>query len=151
LLSFQLSRSAAILRTEGFVTNVREAGHSTPSDESAVLSRLTPHLREPIVWTRPGSPLDLQSDMNGTVVLQAVSDLGADDQSRMLRWLGGSGNRAQTICTTTTPLFPLVVRGLFDETLYYRLNSILWRIDDSQAPTADSQGVLRAGAASAPA
>jgi hypothetical protein len=27
------------------------------------------------------------------------------------------------------PLFPLVVRGLFDEALYYRLNVVLLRID----------------------
>lgn len=34
----------------------------------------------------------------------------------------------QVICSTTTSLFPLVARGLFDETLYHRLNVVTVRI-----------------------
>ena len=108
-----------------------------PEATAAALSLLRPHLREPIVRTLPGVPLDLERGMNGTVVLEAVSELGAEDQSRMLRWLDETNDRAQTISTTTTPLFPLVVRGLFDEGLYYRLNSVLLRVEAGQ-PAASS-------------
>ena len=44
----------------------------------------------------------------------------SNEQAALLRWL--EGDRKQVVCTTAQPLFPLVDRGLFDETLYYRLN-----------------------------
>ena len=46
----------------------------------------------------------------------------------MMRWLDDTTGSVQTISLTTMPLFPLVVRGLFAEALYYRLNSVLLRV-----------------------
>ena len=99
----------------------------------AVLVSLEPYLREPIVRTRPGS-LELGPPSTGTVVLEAVAELDREDQSRMMRWLDDTIGSVQTISLTTMPLFPLVVRGLFAEALYYRLNSVLLRVR-SDPPT----------------
>jgi hypothetical protein len=93
----------------------------------AIVALLEPYLRGPIVRTRPGA-FELELPPTGTVVLEAVSELDGDDQSRMMRWLDDTNGCVQTISITTMPLFPLVVRGLFTEALYYRLNSILLRV-----------------------
>ena len=93
----------------------------------AFVALLAPDLREPIAWTRPGA-LDFEPGRTGTVVLEAVSELDRGEQSKMFRWLDDTGDRVQIIGMTTTPLFPLVVRGRFDEALYYRLNSVLLRV-----------------------
>jgi len=53
--------------------------------------------------------------------------LNAGEQTRLRRWLDESP-RARILSKASTPLFSQVVRGLFDESLYYRLNVILLRI-----------------------
>ena len=93
----------------------------------AFVALFAPDLRKPIAWMRPGA-LEFEPGCTGTVVLEAVSELDRGEQSKMFRWLDETGKRVQTICMTTTPLFPLVVRGRFNEALYYRLNSVLLRV-----------------------
>ena len=59
------------------------------------------------------------------------------EQDRILGWLDDPHSRTQVVCTTTEPLFPLVVRGLFDETLY-RLNVILLQLIGVDFPAQQS-------------
>ena len=55
--------------------------------------------------------------------------MSRQEQAELLRWLENSTDRKQVVSTTVQPLFPLVDRGLFDETLYYRLNVMLLSVD----------------------
>ena len=61
----------------------------------------------------------------GAVILQDVDRLNAAEQTRVLAWLAGASRHTRIVSTTELPLFPLVARGLFDATLYYRLNMLL--------------------------
>lgn len=96
-----------------------------------LLSLLRPYLRTPAVWTRAPAPLDIRTQICGSLVLQNVGALDQPEQSALLRWL--DGERRQVVSTTVHPLFPLVARGLFDEGLYYRLNTTLIRLDSTGA------------------
>jgi len=92
------------------------------------LGMLKPYLREPLQWTRPGSQLDFGGNQNGALVLPDVDMLDKEQQGRLNRWLQGPHPQRQIVSMATTPLFPLVERGLFDPALYYRLNMILFRV-----------------------
>jgi hypothetical protein len=98
------------------------------SATNAVLGLLEPHIRGPIVWNGPQTPLNLPGGELGGLILRGVADLSAGDQTRLLAWLGGPGSRTQIVSTTERPLFALVARKLFDETLYYRLNVVLLHV-----------------------
>ncbi len=93
-----------------------------------VLSLLKPHLRSPVVWTGSESPLEFPSGPCGALVLRDVTALGRQEQLRLLAWLNTPRDRKQVVSTTAHPLFPWVVRGHFDEALYYRLNVIRLRV-----------------------
>ena len=93
-----------------------------------VLTLLAPFLREPVTWKRRGVPLQLPSDECGALVLQNIAGLDRPDQARLLAWLTDSTH--QVVSTTAYPLFPLVSCGVFDETLYYRLNVVRFSLDE---------------------
>ena len=103
---------------------------------NATLLLLQPHLRQPVAWSQPQTPLQLPSRDAGAFVLRDVAALSASDQARLLEW-GGSRSNTQIVSTTEGSLFALVVRGLFDATLYYRLNVMLLRVG-SITPAASS-------------
>lgn len=69
----------------------------------------------------------LDAEPGGTLVMEDVAALDAGEQTRLRHWLDESP-RARIVSTASIPLFSQVVRGLFDESLYYRLNVILLRI-----------------------
>ena len=104
-----------------------------PARTEAVLHLLKPHLGEPVTLKRSGAPLDLHTVKRGAVVVRDIAACGRPEQDRILRWLDDPQSRPQVVCTTIEPLFPLVARGLFDETLYYRLNVILLQLTRSAA------------------
>jgi hypothetical protein len=106
--------------------NVLLEGSLSATD--AVLRLLPPHIRGATVWNGAHTPLNLPSGQIGGLILRGVADLSAEDQTRLLVWLDGPGSRTQIVSTTERPVFALVARGLFDETLYYRLNVMLLRI-----------------------
>jgi hypothetical protein len=109
-----------------------------PACTEAVLHLLKPYLGEPVTLKRSGAPLELQASMRGALVVHDVSSFSRPEQDRMLGWLDGLDSRTQVVCTTTEPLFPLVARGLFHETLYYRLNVILLQLTRSPDRTVRS-------------
>ncbi len=102
--------------------------HATES----LLLLLQPSLRAPTIWKRAPTPLELPTDESGALVLRNLSALERDEQAALLRWL--DTDRVQVVSTTVDPLFPLIAQGLFDEALYYRLNTTLMRIDSTGAP-----------------
>ena len=94
-----------------------------------LLLLLQPSLRTPAIWKRAPMPLELPTDECGALVLQNVCALDRHEQAALSRWLDAS--RKQVVATTVDSLFQLVARGLFDEALYYRLNTTLMRIDST--------------------
>jgi hypothetical protein len=76
-------------------------------------------------------PLEFPTGECGALVVRNASALTSDEQAALSKWL--DGHRRQVVATTEHPLFPLIAEGLFDETLYYRLNVVLLRIDSTGA------------------
>jgi len=72
----------------------------------------------------PGDTLVLPRGGEATLVLHDVGGLVGDEQTRILRWLDESHGRIRIVSTNTQPLWPRVTSGAFDETLYYRLNTV---------------------------
>jgi hypothetical protein len=95
----------------------------------AVLRLLEPRLCEPVAWKQPHAPFALPSGECGALVVQDIGALNSEEQAQLLAWLDDPSRRTQVVTTAATPLFPLVVRGLFNATLYYRLNVMLLQFD----------------------
>ena len=90
-----------------------------------VLDRLLPDLSEPIVSWCPGNRLVLPPVAQAkTLILHDVGSLVFEDQTRLLDWLERADGRTQVVSTCATSLLPLVHTGMFNATLYYRLNTV---------------------------
>jgi Sigma-54 interaction domain len=89
---------------------------------------LRSQLARPIVRVRSHMPLALPpADQVGTVILEDVDRLDTAAQVYVLEWLERAVPRVRMISTSTLPVRPMVVTGVFDETLYYRLNVLYVR------------------------
>ena len=97
----------------------------------AVVQRLLPHLRKPVVSIQPRAAFSLPTMEIGTVILKEVATLTMQEQTLLLEWLNTASPRPQLISTSRQPLFPRVERRLFAEALYYRLNVIRMQVDSS--------------------
>ena len=93
------------------------------SNLERVLHALTPFTAAPTVSCRAGQ-LSLPHRLIGTLVLRAVEQLTRDEQELMFGWMSGLPIRPQIITTASIPLFPLVIRRQFSDTLFYRLNEM---------------------------
>jgi hypothetical protein len=80
---------------------------------------------EPVLTWDPGEPLVLPIAEGGTILLRNVGAMALQDQQRLLQWLNAAMGRTQVISTTARPLMGQVLAGDFDDTLYYRLNTVL--------------------------
>lgn len=105
--------------------NVLLEGRHEKTDEAVL--RLLPHLRQPILYRKPGEEFTFVSE--GSVILRDVDRLCKSDQTRLHEWLDHKPDSIQTVATTESPLFSLVQRGQFERDLYYHLNVILLRLD----------------------
>jgi Sigma-54 interaction domain len=94
----------------------------------AVLRLLQPHLPEPVIRRGHGSPLQLPGGDVGGLILEEVSDLSGEEQTRLLAWID-CRSQTQIVSTTARPLFARVAQGFFDASLYYRLNVIRVEVD----------------------
>jgi hypothetical protein len=65
----------------------------------------------------------------GSMVLRDVDFLTPREQLRLFEWLATS-NRTQVVSTASAPLLPLVEAGVFDDALYYRLNTVYIDLSD---------------------
>ena len=104
-------------------TNVLVVGNSEAT--RIVVDMLRLDLRGPIARWRAGQPLDLPTPARAaTLVLENVSRLTTDEQFRVLRWLDDVRGTIRVVSTTSEPLWPRVQVGVFNEVLYYRLNTV---------------------------
>lgn len=69
-------------------------------------------------------PLPPASAPAGTVVIRDVDALTPEQQRRLLDWLDSAPSGTQVVSTASAPLLPLVETGAFNDTLYYRLNTV---------------------------
>jgi hypothetical protein len=79
---------------------------------------------EPVLTWEPGEPLVLPFAEGGTILLRNVGAMALDDQQRLLQWLNAAMGRTQVISTTARSLMGQVLAGDFNDTLYYRLNTV---------------------------
>ena len=109
----------------------------------AVLHLLKQYLDKPITLNQSGAPLELRSSKGGALIMRDIGSFSGAEQDRILAWLDDPTSRGQVVCTTTEPLFLLVERGLFDATLYYRLNIIMLQLTrrEIQRETPDERPV----------
>jgi sigma-54-interacting transcriptional regulator len=97
----------------------------SPGATRIVIEMLWLELREPIRTWRPGEPLELPAvGRASTLVLHDVHELTRDDQSRVIRWLDHTSGRIRVVSTTQVALWPRVKAGVFNDGLYYRLNTV---------------------------
>jgi len=79
----------------------------------------------PVVNWRAGDRVVLpRFPASGTLVLEEVDALSRVDQQRLFRWLQNAIGKVQVVSTTQLPLFQLVERGMFLDTLFYQLNVV---------------------------
>ena len=96
------------------------------AETHALLLLLQPHIGQPVLWRRPHARLEFSGRDAGALILEDVSTLTTEDQTRLLAQVD-AGPRRQIVSTSEHPLFALVARGLFHAALYYRLNVVLLR------------------------
>ena len=96
------------------------------AETHTMMRALQPHMAAPILWKRPHAPLELPGCEIGGLILENVTTLSPEDQSRLLAHFD-AGARTQVVSTSEHPLYRLVAYNLFDATLYYRLNVVLLR------------------------
>jgi len=90
-----------------------------------VLRTLLVCARKPIIRWSPGEALVLPTgERSGTLVLCEVGSLGMREQIQLLEWSARVSRHTQTICTASAPLLPRIAAGHFNESLYYRLNTV---------------------------
>jgi hypothetical protein len=104
-------------------TNVLVVGK--PEATRIVVDMLRLDLRGPVVRWRAGQPLELPTPGRAaTFVIENVTRMTADEQLRVLGWLEDVSGKIRVVSTTGIPVWPRVQTGDFNETLYYRLNTV---------------------------
>ena len=89
------------------------------------LGTLLRNVEGPILAWYPGERIVLPRHPRvGTMILHEVGLMEYEDQLRLLEWLEIRSARIQIVSTTSSPLMPLVESGAFNDTLYYRLNTM---------------------------
>jgi hypothetical protein len=106
---------------------------------SEILQSLRPPLSQP-AWETNATRLSLPTASTGTLIIRQAACLAAEDQMRLSQWIDDHRS-TQLITITSEPLFPLVKRGTFLETLYYMLNTV--QVDWSTAQLTSSIVGLR--------
>ncbi len=87
----------------------------------AALTGLQPHVNPPVSTWEP-ERLPALNGEGGTVIVRDANTLTDAQQRELLKWLDAHPGRVQVISTSVDPLWPLVERGSFLQSLYYRLN-----------------------------
>jgi hypothetical protein len=104
------------------------------SEMSEIILELLLNPREGTVPAGRLAPLDGPAcDRTTTLVLHNVDQLTARAQAAIVQWLDHSNGRIWIVSTATTPLWPRVQAGAFDEVLYYRLNAVCVQPETAEA------------------
>ena len=115
--------------------NVLIAGPSAAL--AAAISEIYPLLRPPVTSVRIDRHAVLHLTLApGTVILRNIAALNRVEQERLRDWLARMSATTQVVATSTTPVFPLVERGAFLDSLYYRLNMTYFEVGGLRTPQA---------------
>ncbi len=88
------------------------------------LATLRPSFQQPVYhWTSHGRE-SLPHEVAGTLIFEHASSAPGHQQRLLLAWLRKRKSRVQVISTTEEPLFALVQRGAFLDSLFYQLNTL---------------------------
>jgi hypothetical protein len=103
----------------------------------AAVAAIVAALPIPVRYWTPDLPLPSPSDTT-TLVIRDVATLSLSTQELWLaRMNAPHSQHMQIIATSSLAVFPLVVRGVFLEDLYYRLNTVLLDVRSPVRPTDD--------------
>jgi hypothetical protein len=101
----------------------------------ATVAAIVDALSTPVRYWSPDSPLPSPED-GTTIVIRDIATLSLPLQEAWLARLNAEdAHHAQIIATSSIAVFPLVVRGVFLEDLYYQLNTVL--LDVRKSPPAE--------------
>jgi hypothetical protein len=90
-----------------------------------ILETILLELHTPIASWCPGDRLVLPPvGRTGTMILHDVGAMNHEDQRRLLEWSEQAAGKTQIVSTARTPLIRLVRDGMFNDKLYYRLNTV---------------------------
>jgi hypothetical protein len=91
-----------------------------------VLKLVAPDTRRDTAVQCQGGRLQLPqlSPQPAMVVVRDVDALTPGEQRKLLDWLEAASTRTQVVSTASVRLLPLVQAHAFNDTLYYRLNTI---------------------------
>lgn len=67
-------------------------------------------------------------EASSSIAVRHVDRLTVAEQDGLGRWLSTAREGMRVIATSTTPLFAQVTEGRFSRALYYRLNTLLYRV-----------------------
>lgn len=104
-------------------------------DERAILrlwTSLWPALQKPVSWSEAGK-LALPPQESGTLILQRVDLLNADDQRRVADWVADHGHGVRLLATSARPISSDVEGGTFLDDLYAQLTAVL-TVDSAAFP-----------------
>src|SRR5262249_8832736 len=103
-----------------------------------LLGLIAQDMPKPIAVWKPGERLVLPTlGYSGTMILRDVGDLTREEQQRLLKWLERASGHTQVVSTTQSALLPIVQAGRFDDTLYYRINTVCVDCDHEAAGTSE--------------
>jgi hypothetical protein len=94
------------------------------ANAKAAIFRLLPFLRAPVVHWHPRAMAEFTWPPTGALVVWDVDTLDRTQQERLIAWMDTHAAGLQVISVGKGPVFPLVLRQEFIETLYYRLNMV---------------------------
>lgn len=98
------------------------------------LAALWPYLDTP-VWCGTVDTLRQTAQSARTIVIREVGGLSASQQVELSLWLAESAAmRIHVVSTTSVPLFQMVTAGLFFDSLYYRLNTLVLDMQNHPVP-----------------
>jgi hypothetical protein len=104
------------------------------SGATAALVHLRPNLRPPLVHWWPWAVGEPPQTTTGTLVMWDVDSLSERQQAQLLTWLESRAANMQVISISERPLFPLVQRKEFLDSLYYRLNVVCLELSNVEGP-----------------
>jgi hypothetical protein len=114
------------------------------SNLDRVMHRLLRSCPRPIV-AASSSPFRLPTGDVGTLVVLNAEHLCPTDQQALHAWLTCARPKPQVFTTTAVPLFPSVVRGTFNDALFYRLHEMCLMVRDAGPAQTTRSGKSSAG------
>jgi len=110
----------------------------------AAISRLLPFLRPPVVHWHPRAVAEPTLPASGTLVIWDVDTMGLMQQEQLLMWMDSLAADVQVISVGGSPVFPLVLREEFLDTLYYRLNIVCLTLASNRAAAFGANSTVKA-------